>query len=134
MRVRVSNIKRQAALRLRHRLTLAEAKLWRLLRSRQLQGLKFRRQVPVGPWIVDFVSYEKKIVVEADGGQHLNSQKDAVRDSDLRSRGFQVFRFWNNDILNDTESVLQEILRQAPSPRSLRLRPSPTRGEGKEFA
>ena len=130
---RVNKMTRQNALRLRKDLTDAEFVLWQLLRSRQLAGLKFRRQVPVGPWIVDFVTFEHKVIVEADGGQHADSERDKERDSDLRARGFQILRFWNNEILQNEEGVLQIIIEKigkAPSPRGLRPRPSPTRGEG----
>jgi len=100
-------------------LTDAERKLWQLLRSRQLGNVKFRRQVPIGPWIVDFVSFEQRLIVEADGGQHNENIKDTARDADLNSRGFQVIRFWNNEILANAEGVLTRIveaLERAPSP------------------
>jgi very-short-patch-repair endonuclease len=130
---RVSKVKRQQALRLRRNLTDAEFVLWQLLRSRQLNDLKFRRQVPIGKWIVDFVAYEQRLIIEADGGQHCDSKNDHKREADLNARGFQVLRFWNNEILENEEGVLQTILawlQKAPSPRGLRPRPSPTRGEG----
>ena len=105
----VTKTQRAKARELRRSLT-DERKLWHLLRSRQLSHLKFRRQVPLGSWIADFVSYEHKIVVEADGGQHVDSEHDRVRDSDLAARGFRVLRFWNNDILTNTNGVLERIL------------------------
>ena len=131
----VTHIQRENARRLRRNLTDAERRLWHLLRSRQLLHLKFRRQVPLGPWIADFVSYEHKIVVEADGSQHFDSEHDKMRDIDLAARGFRVLRFWNNDILTNTNEVLERILETietSPSPgSSLRSEPpSPTRGEG----
>jgi very-short-patch-repair endonuclease len=91
--------------------------------------------VPLGPWIADFVSYEHKIVVEADGSQHVDSDHDKARDIDLAARGFRVLRLWNNDILINTSGVLERILEAietSPSPGSaLRAEPpSPTRGEG----
>jgi very-short-patch-repair endonuclease len=89
----------------------------------------------LGPWIADFVSYEHKIIVEADGGQHVDCGRHKARDIDLAARGFRVLRFWNNDILANTNGVLERILEAigtSPSPGSeLRSEPpSPTRGEG----
>ena len=130
---RVSAFKRSQARNLRHASTDAETKLWWLLRSRQLADIKFRRQVPLGPWVVDFVSFDKMLVVEADGSQHTENIRDQARDTDLQKRGFRILRFWNNDILRNANGVLEQILetiRQSPSPRGLRPRPSPTRGEG----
>ena len=130
---RVNEFKRSQARHLRHALTDAEYQLWQLLRSRQLADVKFRRQVPVGPWIVDFVAFEQMLVIEADGSQHIESAHDRTRDADLQNRGFRILRFWNNDILGNANGVLQRIIEtieQSPSPRGLRPRPSPTRGEG----
>jgi len=130
---RVAKLKRSQARHLRHTLTDAEQRLWQLLRSRQLAETKFRRQVPLGSWVVDFVSFEHMLVVEADGSQHAESARDRIRDADLRKRGFRILRFWNNDILGNAGGVLQQILEtteRSPSPRGLRPRPSPTRGEG----
>jgi very-short-patch-repair endonuclease len=90
------------------------------------------RQAPIGPWIVDFVAFEHMLIVEADGSQR-ESKQDQTRDADLNRRGFRVLRFWNNDILRNADGVLiriAEALKQSPSPRGLRPRPSPTRGEG----
>jgi len=125
--------KRSQARHLRHALTDAEQKLWRLLRSRQLAHIKFRRQVPLGPWVVDFVSFKQMLVVEVDGSQHAESAHDQIRDADLRKCVFRILRFWNNDVLGNANGVLERILetvRQSPSPRGLRPRPSLTRGEG----
>jgi very-short-patch-repair endonuclease len=130
---RVSKPKRAQARQLRASSTGVEEKLWRLLRSRRLAGAKFRRQVPLGPWIADFVSFEHKLIVEADGSQHAESDRDRVRDADLQARGFRVLRFWNNEILQNPNGVLEAILaslEEAPSPGGLRPPPSPTRGEG----
>jgi very-short-patch-repair endonuclease len=110
---------------LRMRSTDAERHLWKHLRTRQIEGLKFRRQEPIGKYIVDFVCYEKMIVIEADGGQHDASEKDVERDGWLRSQGFEVLRFWNHDILTNIEGVLEVIWRNCSSemrPKS----PSPT--------
>jgi very-short-patch-repair endonuclease len=83
MRQNVPKQKRDFAKTLRAKATDAEIKLWRLLRSRRLASMKFRRQVPIGPWIVDFVSFEQGLIVEADGSQHAESEDDKRRDYDL---------------------------------------------------
>ncbi|MBS0245227.1 MAG: endonuclease domain-containing protein [Proteobacteria bacterium] len=130
---RVQEFKRSQAKALRQSSTDAEVRLWRILRSRQLNHIKFRRQAPIGPWIVDFVAFENRLIVEADGSQHAQSHHDKVRDRDLQERGFRILRFWNNDILLSTNGVLEAILTafdKAPSPGALRAPPSPTRGEG----
>ncbi len=94
---------------LRQQMTDAEQLLWRHLRGHRLKGHKFRRQQPLGPYVVDFVHFGARLIVEADGGQHNASAHDAVRDAWLRRQGFAVLRFWNNDILRQTDSVLQAI-------------------------
>ena len=98
----------QRARQLRKNMTDAERRLWYHLRARRFLGLKFRRQQPIGNYIVDFVCFEKKIIIEVDGGQHLEQQADydAKRTSWLEGQGFRVFRFWNNDVLKDTDAVL----------------------------
>jgi very-short-patch-repair endonuclease len=90
MRQRVPKQKRAFAKALRAKATDAEIALWRLLRSRRLADMKFRRQVPIGPWILDFVSFEQRLVVEADGSQHAESEYDERRDNDMSERGFRV--------------------------------------------
>jgi very-short-patch-repair endonuclease len=138
MRQQIDLQRRSFAKRLRADQTDAERKLWHMLRSRRFLQAKFRRQVPIGEWIVDFVSFQHRLVVEADGGQHIESTRDARRDSDLRRRGFHVLRFWNNDILTRTASVAQriaEVIETSPSPGFApdgAQPPSPTRGEGKK--
>jgi very-short-patch-repair endonuclease len=87
----------------------AETKLWNALRNRQIAGYKFVRQQPIGHYICDFVCREKMLVVEADGGQHLESKRDEVRDRYLGERGYRVLRFWNNDVLSNIEGVLTVI-------------------------
>jgi very-short-patch-repair endonuclease len=90
--------------------THAERVLWQRLRRRQLAGFKFRRQHSVGPYICDFACLEASIVVELDGSQHAEqSDYDMRRDTFLRSRGFRVLRFWNNDVLVRTEVILETI-------------------------
>ena len=93
---------------LRKNSTIAETKLWNKLRSRQLEGIKFRRQQPIKNDIVDFASFEKRVIIELDGGQHANQKlKDKKRDKRFTEDGFTVFRFWNNDILENIEAVLE---------------------------
>ena len=95
---------------LRANQTEAEARLWRMLRDCRLAGAKFRRQVPVGPYIADFVCLAVKLIVEIDGGQHTeNAEADATRTAWLEARGFRVLRFWNNDTLANTDGVLEQI-------------------------
>ena len=118
------------AKRLRRAQTDAERKLWLRLRSRQMNGFKFRRQQPIGRYIVDFFCPESRLVVELDGGHHADQvQKDQRRTEFLNKTGYRVLRFWDNEVLTNTESVLQKIINELnhPSPR-----PSPSRGEGVE--
>jgi very-short-patch-repair endonuclease len=90
--------------------TVAEKKLWSRLRSKQMKGLKFRRQQPIDDIIVDFVNFDKRIVIEVDGGQHANEKyKDKQRDEQLKAKGFSVLRFWNNDVIKHTDEVLERI-------------------------
>ena len=101
-------IKRARALR--KRMTDAERLLWRHLRNRELGGWKFRRQYPVGPFFVDFICLEKNIVIEVDGGQYdENKQLDLQRSAYLNRMGYRVLRFWNNEVLQETEAVLSSI-------------------------
>ena len=106
------NLKTQQARKLRKNLTDAEQALWRQLRFRQVLGLKFRRQHPVGAYICDFVCLEKALVIEVDGSQHATAiAYDKRRDDYLRSSGYQVLRFWNNEVLWQRDSVLDVIYR-----------------------
>ena len=95
----VSSNQRSRARTMRGAPTDAELRLWRLLRDRRLSGFKFRRQVPVGPYIVDFLCVGAKLIVEADGSQHAESLRDTIRDAYLESQGWKVLRFWNNEVL-----------------------------------
>jgi len=120
---------------LRARMTNAERKLWFALRDRRFASFKFGRQVPVGPFIADFVCYNARVVI--DGGQHADSTVDRRRDKWFAAKGFLVLRFWNNDVLSNLEGVLISILdtlrAHTPHPdRASRGRPSPTGGEGTE--
>ncbi len=98
---------------LRKNPTEAERALWKHLRLRQLEGQKFRRQQPLGRYVVDFVCFEKKLIVELDGGQHSEQvTSDADRSAWLNGQGFRVLRFWNHDAVKDIEAV-KETIRQA---------------------
>ncbi|MBO9574274.1 MAG: endonuclease domain-containing protein [Sphingobium sp.] len=103
-------LSRNKARELRRNSTEAEKKLWSILRSRQLSGWKFRRQVPIGPYIVDFICHEAHLVIEADGGQHAECKSDASRDEWLKREGFWILRLWNNDILTNEEGVARVVL------------------------
>jgi len=114
---------------LRYNMTDAEHALWRILRNRRFVQTKFRRQVPIGPYIADFICYDARLIVEADGGQHAEFQHDAVRDAWLAGQGFRVLRFWNNDILKNPEGVTiaigMALSEQDPLTRPLRGHPLP---------
>lgn len=99
---------------LRRNLTDAEKKLWQLLRDRRLEGWKFRRQVPLGPYIVDFYCSKSKLIVEADGGQHADSAGDEIRTRWLNQNGYRVKRYWNNDVLENPEGVIIDLLANLP--------------------
>ena len=88
---------------------LTERLLWKLLRDRKLGGVKFRRQVPIGPFIADFLCFERRLIVEADGPHH-DPDRDARRDAWLKQQGFRVLRFTNAEVQNNTDAVLNEIL------------------------
>ena len=112
---------------LRKNMTAAERKLWSVLRGRQFDGYKFRRQHPYGRYILDFVCLERRVVIEVAGGQHADSEiADLDRTTYLEQGGFRVLRFWNHEVLNRIETVTARIWHElhentAPSPR----RPSP---------
>ncbi len=94
---------------LRRNMTDAEKILWQRLRGKQLNDHKFRRQHPYDDFILDFVCLESKLVIEIDGGQHNQSAKDAGRDLALVAAGFRVMHFWNNQVLNELDAVLESI-------------------------
>ena len=97
--------------------TDAESVIWRQLRAHRFARHKFKRQQPIGNYILDFVCFEAKVIVEVDGGQHNRSSADKERDAWLESQGFIVLRFWNNDVMRNLEGVLMRILEViAPSP------------------
>ena len=115
---------------LRKNLTDAEKLLWRHLRDRQLDGCKFRRQHPIGKFIVDFVCVEKKLVIEVDGGQHATKvEADLQRSEYLRKKGYRTLRFWNNEVLQKTESVLEAVLLSLSEDAPLTPTLSPKPGE-----
>jgi very-short-patch-repair endonuclease len=101
---------RNFAKRMRREPTDAEAAMWRLLRDRRFTLFKFRRQVPFQNFILDFVCFEKRMIIEIDGSQHASSERDATRDAVLTSEGFRIERYWNNDVLQQPLSVLEDIL------------------------
>lgn len=116
------------ARKLRQNQTETEKRLWRHLRNRGLAGHTFRRQFPIGPYIADFVCLERRLVIEADGGQHMEqAAQDERRTEFIESKGFKVLRFWNNDVLQDIEVVLNVILSELTAPSSPALLPG---GEG----
>jgi very-short-patch-repair endonuclease len=100
----------EIARRLRKSMTDAERVLWRWLRSRRIDGWTFRRQEPIDAYIVDFVCFKARLVIEVDGGQHSESQADGKRDAYLHSGGFRVLRFWNNEVLSNPEGVQRAIV------------------------
>ncbi len=97
---------------LRKEATDAERLLWVYLRARRFNNLKFRRQQPIGNYIVDFICFEKKLIIEVDGGQHSeNEEKDLERTAWLKQKGYNVVRYWNNDVLHNCRGVLEDILK-----------------------
>jgi very-short-patch-repair endonuclease len=120
----------QKARTLRSRQTKAEWQLWYHLRGHRFLGLKFKRQKPLGRYIVDFICFEHSLVIEIDGGQHCESVGyDWQRDAWLRSQGYRVLRFWNHEVLGETGAVLEQIrlvVQGPPSPPA----PLPPAGEG----
>ena len=101
----------QRARELRKNQTGAENLLWRHIRNRQLNGYKFRRQFPLGSYIVDFACLSLKLIIEVDGSQHMsNMDYDNTRTQYLENHGFQVIRFWNNDVLAQHRTVLDSLI------------------------
>lgn len=97
--------------KLRRASTDAETRLWSRLRNRQLSGFKFRRQMPIGNHVADFACEEARLVIELDGGQHADNAADAARTAATEAAGYHVLRFWNHDVLGNTDGVLEEIAR-----------------------
>ncbi|MBZ9861450.1 endonuclease domain-containing protein [Mesorhizobium sp. CA12] len=106
----VTPAKRNFARSMRRESTDAEDRLWQELRGRRLDNIKFRRQVPIGRFVADFLCAEAKLVVEIGGSQHAESRHDQERDAELKFRGFRVLRFWNDDVLKDLDAVCDTII------------------------
>jgi very-short-patch-repair endonuclease len=107
---------REFARKMRREPTDAEAAMWRLLRDRRLAPFKFRRQVPFRHFILDFVCFERRVVIEIDGSQHASSGRDIARDAALMAEGFRIARYWNNDVLLNPTDVLEDILAKLAEP------------------
>ncbi len=119
------------AKKLRRSLTDTERFVWSRLRDRRFSQFKFRRQVPVGQYIADFICFEQRLIIELDGGQHgLQQSYDTERTRWLKSQGFEVLRFWNHDVLQDWDTVA-EVIWRALHGCPLTPNPSPARGEGR---
>lgn len=112
---------------LRQRETRAERALWSTLLDRRLATVKFRRQYPVGPYVVDFCAPGPRVIIEVDGGQHAGSKADRQRDAALRSLGYRVLRFWNTEVLGRRRTVLERIVMVLDDPHPS---PLPAQGEG----
>jgi very-short-patch-repair endonuclease len=115
---------------LRKRSTAAERKLWRYLRSRSLAGFKFVRQEPIGPYVVDFVCRQNRLVIEVDGGQHADNKRDTVRDRWLVAHRYRVLRFWNNEVIGNIEGVWDTIFAAASAAAPPHPTLSPQAGRG----
>ncbi|WP_072389688.1 endonuclease domain-containing protein [Hyphomicrobium sp. CS1GBMeth3] len=110
----MTNIMSERARQMRREKTQAEKKLWRELRELNRQGFHFRQQAPIGPFIADFADHTAKIVIEVDGGQHAEPKglkTDQERTRWLEANGYRVLRFWNNDVLTNTLSVMDTVVR-----------------------
>ena len=108
---------------LRYNMTEAETRLWHALRGRRFENHKFRRQVAIGSYVVDFVCYSQRLIVEVDGSQHEDSQRDRKRDAWLNNEGFRIVRIWNNYVLQNLDGALAMI-------SDVLTLPSPFTGEG----
>ena len=98
------------ARQLRRKATDAERVLWKHLRMRQLGACKFRRQQPIGPYVVDFICFEQNLIIELDGGQHIDqAEYDAKRSVWLKERGYRVLRYWNHEVLKTPEVIMADI-------------------------
>ncbi|MFA6124184.1 MAG: endonuclease domain-containing protein [Sphingomonas sp.] len=117
---------RTKARALRGNATATEVRLWRAISARKVEGVRFNRQVPIGPFICDFVARSRKLIIEVDGETHGNRrEQDEERTRYLQSEGYQVIRFWNNDVLGNLEGVMHQIeqaLAALPSPSPSRKR------------
>jgi very-short-patch-repair endonuclease len=100
----------EIARKLRRNQTDAERLLWNRLRDRRLASVKFRRQAPITGYIADFVCEDAKLIVEVDGGQHAENERDAERTAALEAAGYRLLRFWNHDVMTNMDGVLQRIV------------------------
>jgi very-short-patch-repair endonuclease len=103
------NVLKDRARAMRREPTEVERRIWRVLRGRPLGEFKFRRQETIGPYIVDFVCYERRLVIELDGSQHADSAYDERRDGWFRERGYTVLRFWNTEVMSNPGGVLHAV-------------------------
>ena len=147
----IDRFRRAGARRLRAKATETEVLLWKRLRTIEIEGPHFRRQVPIGPYVADFACMAARLVIELDGSQHngdANRARDARRTRWLESEGYRVIRFWNNDLTHNMEGVLEPVYvalygsrdsesrplthnrrrRRHPTPARFARRPSPSRG------
>ena len=147
----ITKFRRATARRLRANQTGAETKLWRLLRNLKTKGTHFRRQVPIGPYVADFACMASHLIIEIDGSQHgeePHNLRDKARTRWLESEGYRVLRFWNNDLADNLEGVMESIyialygsrdasptemkharrIKDHPTPARVARRPSPSRG------
>ena len=113
MRQAVPPQHREFARSMRREAARAENMLWQALRGRQLEGLKFKRQVPLDGYILDFLCMEARLIIEVDGGQHSGSTRDAARDAHFESAGFTILRFWNDEVERNLDGVCRHILHVA---------------------
>jgi very-short-patch-repair endonuclease len=133
--MRPANVLKSAkARRLRQNSTNAELRLWNRLRSRSIESHKFVRQEPIGPYVVDFICREARLIIEVDGGQHCDNQQDRARDRWLMQHNYRVMRFWNHEVLANTAGVLEVIAaavraESPPHPTVFDGRPLPASGE-----
>ncbi len=117
---------------LRSEQTEAEQRLWYYLRAHRFMGMKFKRQKPMGRYIVDFICHESNLIVEVDGGQHQeNAAYDQRRDAWLQEQGYTVLRFWNHEVMQQIESVLEAIRLAAEGVLSRALSPGPSPAGGR---
>lgn len=126
------------ARRLRQEDTEPEYRLWGELRNRRLNGFKFARQIPIGPYFVDFICRDERLIIELNGGQHSENMRDRLRDMFLLESGYSVLRFWNHEVLRERRAVLDTVLaalegRLTPSP-GLRFAQSTLSPRGEEVA
>jgi len=128
---------RERAKAMRSEPTPAEHRLWQILRAKRLAGFKFKRQLPIDGYLVDFACPGRRLIIEADGGQHNESDADQRRDAYLKAQGFHILRLWNNDIFNNEEGVLTSILDALTAPLPARLQravPPPLKGGGTDWS